>query len=237
VPLCDILEIMPAEKDAFVFTGNKLNCETEKNLCYVALKKMREAYNFPAVKICLHKIIPDGSGLGGGSSDAAFLIKTINQIFHLNIPAEKMIGLAAVAGSDCAFFLENRPALASGKGDIIRPIPLTLKGYFLVIIVPGLRISTADAYRLITPALAGFDLNKLPEIPPEEWKNYLTNDFEEAVQPLYPDLNMYKETMYQKNALYASMSGSGSAVFGLFEKPVYLKNDYPDCFYWSGILD
>jgi 4-diphosphocytidyl-2-C-methyl-D-erythritol kinase len=203
VPWTDILEVIPSDKFVFTATGNVIPGKEEDNLCVRAHKIL----NAPPAKIHLHKIIPAGAGLGGGSSDAASTLKLLNDVFELKHSKEDLKNYAAQLGSDCAFFIENRPMLGRGRGEILTPVDVDLKGKFIVIIKPDVHVSTAEAYAGVVPK---------EREPGSEW----TNDFEESVFKKYPILASIKSTLYEAGASYASMSGSGSAVFGIFsQKP------------------
>jgi len=201
VPWTDILEVIPSDKFVFTATGNAIPGKEEDNLCVRAHKIL----NAPPAKIHLHKIIPAGAGLGGGSSDAAWTLRLLNDVFELKHSKEDLKNYAAQLGSDCAFFIENRPMLGTGRGEILTPVDVDLKGKFIVIIKPDVHVSTTEAYAGVVPK---------ERKPGSEW----TNDFEESVFRKHPILASIKSTLYEAGASYASMSGSGSAVFGIFSQ-------------------
>ncbi len=237
VDLMDILEInrttgMPGDC-FFKNTGIEVDCTADKNLVIRAYKLLAVDYRLPAVAIHLHKIIPFGAGLGGGSSDAAFMLNALNVYFELNIPEEALIGYAARLGSDCAFFIKNRPAFASGKGEVLEDLDLSLDGYNIILVKPAEGVSTAEAYAGIIPHKASFDLRKLGTISPTAWREYIVNDFEKTVFTRYPEIKRIKERLYESGALYASMTGSGSAVYGIFDAKTDNTFDFPGCFIWK----
>lgn len=238
VPWTDILEIVPSEQFSFDLSGDVIPGDANDNLCVKAYRLLATEYNLPPVSIHLHKIIPTGAGLGGGSADAAHTLRSINNLFHLNIDQEKLSVFAAQLGSDCAFFVQDKPMIGTGRGEILKPAPdVSLVNKFLVIVKPAIHVSTAEAYAGITPRRADKLLsNILSEEPIDRWKTVLINDFEKSVFAKYPAIALIKEKLYQQGATYASMSGSGAAVFGIFEERVDLKAAFNDCTYWSGAL-
>ncbi|RMG83844.1 MAG: 4-(cytidine 5'-diphospho)-2-C-methyl-D-erythritol kinase, partial [Bacteroidetes bacterium] len=159
-----------------------------------------------------------GAGLGGGSADGAFMLKALNEKFNLKIPQSEMTNLAARLGSDCPFFIDNKAVLVKGKGEKLSPVNLSLKGYYFVLVYPNIHISTAEAYAGITPRKPPKPIEEIIQFPIEEWKVYLKNDFEHHLFEKYPVIERVKSDMYQLGALYASMSGSGSSVYGIFKK-------------------
>ncbi|MBS3807716.1 MAG: 4-(cytidine 5'-diphospho)-2-C-methyl-D-erythritol kinase [Bacteroidales bacterium] len=239
VGLSDILEIK--EKTAndpwFANTGIAVDSAPEQNLCYRALKLMREKYRIPPVAFHLHKIIPFGAGLGGGSSDAAFTLKALNRLFHLNLDIHTLKELALQLGSDCPFFIENHPAFAWGKGNQLEPIQLPIQGKHLALVVPPFSIATPEAYRYVKPRKREMPLNKiLAQTPPEQWHQKIQNDFETSVFKEKPELKEIKYNLYRKGALFASMSGSGSSIYGIFNDPPVLQEAFSGCYTWSGQL-
>jgi 4-diphosphocytidyl-2-C-methyl-D-erythritol kinase len=176
----------------------------------------------PPVHIHLHKHIPIGAGLGGGSADASFFIRLMNEKFELGMDAAQMEAYASKLGSDCAFFVQNKPALAHGKGDQLQTIELDLSNYFIILVMPVVQVSTSDAYRGIRPAAMESSLADLIKLPIEAWKAVIKNDFEPSVFLQYPIIAEIKSKLYSAGALYACMSGSGSSVFGIFQKELKL---------------
>lgn len=214
----DILEIVPSKSGATTLTvsGRGVACELEKNLVMKAYRALERRMPMPAVDIYLHKIIPDGAGLGGGSSDAAFTLKALNDMFALSLPDDDLAEIAAELGADCPFFIYNRPMLAQGIGTDLSPLDLNLEGLTTAIVKPPFSISTAEAYGGVVPSGMPTKLHLLGATPREEWQQLATNDFQPALQKKYPQISEAISTLTAEGALYASLSGSGSAVFGLF---------------------
>lgn len=229
--LSDILEIVPSKETSLLLSGLKIDGNIDSNLCIKAYHMLRKDFDLPPIKIYLHKIIPLGAGLGGGSSDAAFSLSAINKLFHLNLNNEDLKQYAAVLGSDCSFFIENSPSFAHGRGEILEPISLDLSLWKFIVVKPNIHVSTADAYSGVSPRKPTLDLRYLIQDSPESWKNRLVNDFEKSVFEKHPRIREIKEKLYKEGAIYASMSGSGSSVFGLFKEVPHL--NFPDCFVWK----
>ncbi|MEO5645127.1 MAG: 4-(cytidine 5'-diphospho)-2-C-methyl-D-erythritol kinase [Bacteroidia bacterium] len=237
----DMLEVLPdiSKENGVTFTssGIPIPGDIKENLCVKAYELISKDYPMPAVKVHLHKIIPIGAGLGGGSSDAAFFIKALNEIFELNLAWGELHHYAKQLGADCSFFITNRPVLAEGKGDQLESIAVSLKGKKVVIVYPDIHVNTAEAYNGITPLKPEVALeNLIVETPFDQWKNNLVNDFEKTVFEKYPAIKTLKENMYTCGAVYAAMSGSGSAVFGIFENEEELKNSFEGNLMWQGEL-
>jgi 4-diphosphocytidyl-2-C-methyl-D-erythritol kinase len=216
VKLADALELTTAEKTEFTASGIAIDGTLENNLVFKAYQLLQNDFKLPPVKLHLHKIIPFGAGLGGGSSDAAFVLKMLNDYFRLNIPSIKLQSFASKIGADCPFFIENKPTFASGIGDRFQPVNLDLSEYKILIVKPNTSVSTLDAYKNIIPKKPTFNLKDIENLPIENWKDTIENDFEKSVFPKFPEIKKLKSTLYKMGALYASMSGSGSAVFGIF---------------------
>jgi 4-diphosphocytidyl-2-C-methyl-D-erythritol kinase len=215
----DILEIIPANELSFSTSGISIPGDPKDNLCIRAYKILKEVYDLPPVKIHLHKIVPMGAGLGGGSSDAAFTISLLNEKFGLGISEEQKTNYASKLGSDCAFFIKNEPIFATQKGDVWEEVkPISLNSYHLVVIYPQIHVSTALAYQSVVKRGESQNLKEKLNLPIERWKSAIDNDFEKSVFPAFPALISLKALMYKENAIYASMSGSGSAIYGIFEK-------------------
>ena len=222
VGLRDVLELNreegPKRVCYFENTGIAIDCPEDKNLVVRAYKLLASAYDLPAVRINLFKTIPFGAGLGGGSSDAAYTLKALNEYFELRISEKGLENYASRLGSDCAFFIRNRPAFASGKGDVLEDMALELDEYEIVIVKPDCKVSTAEAYAGISPAKAVFNLRELNLLPLTAWRKQVKNVFETTVFAKYPAIRKVKEELYNRGALYASMTGSGAGVFGIFPK-------------------
>ena len=190
-----------------------------KDLTAKAYFLLAAQYQLPPMKIYLEKRSPVGAGLGGGSSDAAFALRMMATLAGLDLTDEQLAGYAAQLGSDCAFFIYNTPMFGSGRGEILEPYPLNLEGYRIEVVIPeGIAVSTADAYRGIVPQEPERPLKEILRLPVTQWKDNLENDFEKTVFAKYPALAAVKAQLYEKGALYAAMSGSGSACFGIFSK-------------------
>ncbi|MBK8808924.1 MAG: 4-(cytidine 5'-diphospho)-2-C-methyl-D-erythritol kinase [Bacteroidales bacterium] len=222
IPLCDVLEIIVDEQLTFTNLGIEINAPAHENLCFKAYQLLAQDFNLPPAKIVLQKLIPFGAGLGGGSSDAAFTIKILNQLFLLGISDAEMESYARKLGSDCAFFIKNEPVYAYNKGDEFAKIDLSLKNKKLLLIKPSISIPTSVAYAEIKPQKGKIDLNELSTLPLVAWKDIIVNDFEFSVFKKYPELNEIKKMLYNYGALYASMSGSGSCMYGIFENDFYI---------------
>ncbi len=240
VPWSDILEIVPNQQSQqaidFRSTGMRLFGPKEKNLCLKAYELMTAKYNLSPVKMHLHKVIPVGAGLGGGSSDAASTLLLLNKIFKLGATESELESLAENLGSDCPFFIRNKPALASGKGEILNPVTLKLKNYFIVIVKPRAHVSTTEAYAGVKPSKPNVPLSELVHRPISEWKELIKNDFELTVFEKYPGIKNIKNKMYKLGAIYSSMSGSGSSVYGIFEQEKNLSAYFRSCTVWQGYL-
>ncbi len=219
VNLTDILEIVPAQngETTLNITGNAVDCPMEQNLVIRAYRLLQTEFNLPPVEIHLHKHIPDGAGLGGGSSDAAATLRILNEMFNLGLNEEQLATRAATLGADCPFFIYNRPMLASGIGDILTPAKLSLRGHTIVLAKPDINISTREAYAAITPAMPEHTPEQITAWPIQQWDGHLTNDFENSVFPLHPTLWQLKLNLLGAGAQYAAMSGSGSTIYGIFE--------------------
>ena len=201
-------------------SGTILDGTPDDNLVVKAYQLLRKDFNFPAQKIHLYKHIPVGAGLGGGSSDAAAIIKMLNEKFALGLTSEQMQNYAVQIGADCPFFINNTPVFATGIGNIFTPIEFSLHGKTIILVKPDIFVSTRDAYALVKPCPATIPLTEAIKQPISEWKQIITNDFEKSVFAKYPEIAAIKDKLYDMGALYASMSGSGSAVYGIFDSPI-----------------
>ena len=222
ISIKDALEII-IEPDAnaapitFTSSGLAINGDPSDNLCFKAYELLKKDYpTIPNIKMHLHKQIPMGAGLGGGSSDGAFTLVVLNQLFDLQIPEYKLMQYALTLGSDCPYFILNSPAYATSRGEILKPINVNLDGYTIIIVNPGIAISTKLAFSLITPKVSDSNLEVIICESVSTWKDNLINDFEEPIFNSFPELANIKETLYQKGAVYASMTGTGSTVYGIF---------------------
>lgn len=227
-PFDDILEVTVVRdtptRCKIVFLGRKIDCPPEKNLVVKVVKAFMRAYteafgeddHLGSISISLDKHLPDGAGLGGGSADASFTLLALNETFGNPFSNESLMDIAGTLGADCPFFILNKPCFASGTGNILTPIDLSLAGKYLLLVKPPVYISTKEAFAGIRPKPSGFNLLDLPALPIEEWKRYVFNDFEASVFPTHPELAALRQDIYDSGALYASMSGSGSSIYGIF---------------------
>lgn len=238
VGLSDALEFVvsdqPAGKDILKVTGIDTGSKPDDNLVMKTLARLRGKDFVPALRIHLHKVIPVGAGLGGGSSDAACMIKVINRHFKLNIDDQDLKALAMEMGSDCPFFIDCIPSFATGRGEILTPVRQVLSGYYLVITIPGIGISTGEAYQNCQPAVPSTSLIELIDLPVNEWKGIIINDFENFAFKKHPVLRDLKEELYNSNALFSLMSGSGSSVYGIFREKPKLPEKLRDFVIWEG---
>lgn len=212
----DALEIVKATEMSFEASGLGIPGRVEDNLCLKGYELLRQDFDLPPIGIHLHKHIPIGAGLGGGSSDAAYFIKLVNTTFALGMDNEQMRGYARKLGADCAFFIESKPVFAYEKGDVFEPVDLDLSAYSIALIMPPAHVSTAEAYRGVKPKLAEASLKELIALPVSEWKHHIKNDFEESIFKNHAVIRGVKAALYESGALYACMSGSGASVFGIF---------------------
>ncbi len=243
LPWTDVLEVLPAPKGQLAsdltLTGRPIPGEVATNLCLKAYELLKTDFpELPAVQMQLHKIVPIGAGLGGGSADAAFALRAINEMGGLGLSTEQLENYARRLGADCAFFIQNQPCLALERGDVFEPIALDLRGTACVVVYPGLHISTAQAFAGIVPQAPAHSLRAALAEPMSTWRATVHNDFEKSLAPTYPVLAAIKQRLYDAGAAYASLSGSGSAVYGLFpgqaEAPTLPWE--PEFLVWRGTL-
>lgn len=234
IPLCDILEIIenktPEDSPSFPLTtsGLQIQGNVSTNLCVKAYKLLKKDFpKMPWVRVHIHKIIPIGAGLGGGSSNGAFALDMYNRLFQLGLSEEQLMRYAATLGSDCAFFIKNKPSYATGRGEMLEEAAVDLSGYNFAVVNPGIYINTGDAFREVKPRWPEASLAQLIRLPVNEWKHVLVNDFEASVFEKHPAIRQVKEALYEAGAIYASMSGSGSTVFGIFEKGANASLQFP----------
>lgn len=238
VPWTDVLEIVPAKHFTFAASGDPVPGAAADNLCVRAYELLKNDLRVPPVSMHLLKVIPTGAGLGGGSSDGAFTLRLLNEVHDLGLTPEQLEEYASRLGSDCAFFIQAQPAIGSGRGEILSQADVSLKGWFLVIVKPEVNISTAEAYSEIVPKTPGDDLKSIVEHRAvNAWKQLLKNDFEPSIFRRFPVIEAIHTKLYALGAVYASMSGSGSSVYGIFDHEVDFKNEFADMRYWSGYLD
>lgn len=246
LPLYDVLEIIQNagngmrdagnnQNDSFLQFSNSgfsLNGNPDDNLCIKAYNLLKKDFpKLAGIQMHLHKAIPAGAGLGGGSADAAFTLRLLNEKFNLDLTTDQLISYALQLGSDCPFFIINTPCFATGRGEILEPTAIDLSPYKFIIINPGIHISTANAFSGITPALPTKSVKEIIHQPIETWKNELVNDFEETVCSQHPEIGAIKKKLYDGGALYASMSGTGSTVYGIFETTSGMKFNFPSNYF------
>ncbi len=218
VPLTDILELVLSDQFSFSQSGIPLSGSQEENLCWKAYQAITASLGSPpSLRMHLHKAIPAGAGLGGGSSDAACCLTMLNEFLNLDLGHEFLLRCANALGSDCAFFLQDRPCSATGRGNILEPLDLDLRGWQILLVCPPFPVSTAWAYSRIRPRHHAVPVISLVKNPVEEWKTVLVNDFEAPIFHAFPELEAIRKKLYGQGAAYASLSGSGSAVFGMFK--------------------
>ncbi len=241
IGLKDALEIVPISKSEIIDTKNNHNFfsygdiikgKQADNLAVKALLLISQERKIPLIDIHLLKKIPIGAGLGGGSSDAAFMLKLLNESFELRYSTDDLIKLASKIGADCPFFLYNKPILATGIGNKFETIELDLKEYFLVVVKPDISVSTKEAYSMIKPNSPKYSLKEIVKKPLIEWNALMKNDFETPIFKKYPEICNVKNQLLDMGALYSSMSGSGSSVYGIFKNKPDYKNKFNDYFVW-----
>lgn len=224
----DVLEVIQQSDFNFTSTGLTIEGDQENNLCVKAYHLLKKDFpELPDVHMHLHKVIPMGAGLGGGSSDGAFALKLLSKKFHLNLSDEQLIHYALQLGSDCPFFIINKPCFATGRGEKMEPIDLNLSNYQIVIINPGIHVSTKSAFSQLAPKKPFISSKEIVAEPIEQWKQLLKNDFEETVFKQHPGIEEIKNTLYAKGAVYASMTGTGSTVYGVFRKDAIPTFNFP----------
>jgi 4-diphosphocytidyl-2-C-methyl-D-erythritol kinase len=236
--LCDIIEIHQLSAGDFPIrfsqSGIRFESNTEKNLCFEAWKLLAAEIKLPHVAIHLHKQIPVGAGLGGGSSNASTVLKGLNLLAKSPAPPERLTELAGQLGSDCPFFLHNGPMMMEGTGELLTEVNVSLRQYFLVLLFPKIHISTSEAYKAVQPSNPEFHLRQWIEAPIERWKSLIANDFEKSAFIQYPLLKELKRSLYMEGAKFASMSGSGSSLYGIFETLPDLPLDIQNYVIWKG---
>ncbi|PWU03215.1 MAG: 4-(cytidine 5'-diphospho)-2-C-methyl-D-erythritol kinase [Bacteroidetes bacterium] len=234
-PLRDIIEVIKkpqsiphslhSEIEAY-YTGLDIPGESEENICIRAYTLLKKDFpNIGPIELHLHKIIPIGAGLGGGSSDGAFMLRILNEIFNLQIPKQELLKYAAQLGSDCPFFIYDQPCFATGRGEVLEPISFDLTSYSMLLVNPNIHVNTAQAFSSLKSFGNGKSILSVLKNKVELWKNDLTNDFESSVFEKYPAIQNIKQKLYDSGAIYASMTGSGSSVYGIFPK-----NQVPNLF-------
>lgn len=236
----DILEVVPSDTFSFTSSGLEIPGKFENNLVIKAYKLLEEENLIPSeksVSIYLHKILPMGAGIGGGSSNAAFALKLINSTLNLNLTSNQLENYAEKIGSDCPFFIQNKPKFCYGKGTEFKDIDISLKGKYITLINPEIHISTQEAYSGIIPSKPEKSIQEIINMPIDSWKDVLINDFEASVSRKHTIITEIKDMLYEKGALYASMTGSGSTIYGIWNENPNLNALFRNYIYWSGILE
>ena len=233
IPLTDSLEIIASQVPGkpelpFVNTGLPITGNPVSNLCLKAYRLLRKEFPWiPGVQIHLHKVIPTGAGLGGGSADAAFALKMINEMFEIGLSTQQLIDYSIQLGSDCPFFIINKPCFATGRGELLEEVDVNLNAYKFLIVNPDIKIDTGGAFLHIIPSQPQRSVKEIITTPVETWKHELKNDFEKPTFDHYPKISEIKNKLYQMGAIYASLSGSGSTMFGIFPKEMNLQLSFP----------
>ncbi len=237
LPVFDVLEFLPSQTFNLTVYGHKIAVPTEENIVYKAWKLVHDAYQIAPVEVKLLKNIPPGSGLGGGSSDGVFFLQALNDLFGLSLTKTLLHAYALQLGSDCPFFLKNRVALVQGFGEVVHDVPVNLKGKHIVVVFPGIHIPTAEAYKKINLTVPEIPPGEVIKLPVEQWRGRLQNDFEPFIFKLHPKLKEIKKTLYREGAIFASLTGSGSAFYGIFDQPIEIRHKFPDYIIRNGILN
>jgi len=243
LPLTDALEIIEtrqhlnSESILFTTSGLEIAADTNSNICVKAFQLLKSQFPMlPGVLMHLHKVIPSGAGLGGGSADGAFALRMINKKFNLGLTEEKLIQLAASLGSDCPFFIINKPCFASGRGELLEEIPIDLSNFKILLVNPGIHIDTATAFKDVNPKVSGKSIKEIIKEPIANWKEQLTNDFEKGIFAKHQVIEKIKNALYDNGAIYASMSGSGSTLYGIFEKDKKITAAFPPHYFIKELL-
>ncbi|HZI53109.1 MAG TPA: 4-(cytidine 5'-diphospho)-2-C-methyl-D-erythritol kinase [Chitinophagaceae bacterium] len=235
LPFTDILEILEStdnnSKLSFSTTGLPVESNLN-NLCVKSFEMLKKDFpQLPGAIMHLHKVIPLGGGLGGGSADAAFTLKLMNEKFNLGLSTEELINYALQIGSDCPFFIINKPAYATGRGELLEEVQLDLSAFKFIIVNPGITVSTSSAFGGIESSLPQKSVREIIQQPMITWKRELENDFEKSIFNQYPEIGVIKNKLYDNGALYASMSGSGSTVYGIYDKEINVDIDFPSHYF------
>lgn len=228
LPFYDVLEVIQHSNSEpeLSLSGIEIEGRPEKNLCIKAYRVLKNDFpHLPSISICLHKAIPAGAGLGGGSADGAFMLMLLNDKFKLNITQKKLLQYALALGSDCPFFIINKPCFAQQRGEVMETIQLDLSGYVLVLINPCIHVNTGWAFMQLNPSNNN-NINTIIQQPVETWQQQLVNDFELPVFEKYPEIETIKNNLIERGAIYASMSGSGSSVYGIFNKTINIDDNF-----------
>lgn len=228
VALKDALEIIAADETNFQLAGLPVSGNKDENLCIKAYKLLKKRFpGLPSVNIYLYKAIPLGAGLGGGSADGAFMLSMLNKSFQLNLSEQQLLEYALQLGSDCPFFIINKPCFATGRGENLSPVKVDLSAYKIVLVKPGIHVSTKEAFSNLSPAVPKKSIQEIIAQPVHTWKEELMNDFEKNVFEQFPAIKEIKNSLYNAGAIYASMTGSGSTVFGIFKEKTVVNFSFP----------
>lgn len=236
VPWTDVVEAIPANQFTFSSSGLEVSGDSADNLCVRAFQLLKQEFGLPNIQLHLHKVIPMGAGLGGGSADAAYVLRLLNNLFSLNLSATQLMEYASRLGSDCAFFVQDEAMLGTGRGEKLEQVTVSLKGWHLLIVKPPVHVSTREAYAKVRPAAPVKPLRQVLALPVEKWKDELVNDFEISVFRQFPAIAQLRDQLYTMGAVYAAMSGSGAAVYGLFEDAIGLPDEWRTLPHWQGKL-
>lgn len=234
IPFTDVLEITEYREPVrsafipFTISGLAIRGDASSNLCMKAYKMLKKDFpKLPHIQMHLHKVIPAGAGLGGGSADGAFVLKVLNQTFNLHLTRQQLLNYAGELGSDCPFFIINKPCFAAGRGELLEEIELDLTRYKFIIVNPGIHVDTGRAFLNISPAIPEKSIKEIIRFPVEKWKHELQNGFEKIIFKQHREIVDIKDTLYHAGAVYASMSGSGSTVYGIFSKDKEVQLSFP----------
>ncbi|MFM7681660.1 MAG: 4-(cytidine 5'-diphospho)-2-C-methyl-D-erythritol kinase [Bacteroidota bacterium] len=237
IPFTDILEITESDECEFLQTGLAIPGNLNSNLCVKAFQLLKQKYAIPNVRIHLRKQIPMGAGLGGGSADAAYVLRGLNDLYELNVSTSELEILASQLGSDCPFFIQNKAQIARGRGEVLSDIEINLKGKHLILLNPSIHVGTKEAYNGVQPRIPSNNIEDILSNSIETWQTELVNQFEESIFPKYPLIMELKDSLVDLGAVYASMSGSGSSVFGIFnEKPTKIRSELMNYLVFEGEL-
>ncbi|WP_018612704.1 4-(cytidine 5'-diphospho)-2-C-methyl-D-erythritol kinase [Segetibacter koreensis] len=237
VAIKDALEIIPADELSFQLSGLEVNGNKNDNLCLKAYELLKKDFeDLPYVNVYLHKAIPMGAGLGGGSADGAFMLSMLNKKFQLNLSEPQLLKYALQLGSDCPFFIINTPCFATGRGENLVPVNVDLSAYKIVLVNPGIHVSTKEAFSNLSPGMPAKSIQDIIAQPISTWKDELMNDFEKNVFEQFPAIKEIKNILYDAEAIYASMTGSGSTVFGIFESDAELNLTFPANYFVKTLL-
>ncbi len=243
LPLTDVLEILPYHEPGrsttipFGMSGLAIDGDAASNLCVKAYRLLKKDFpEIPHISMHLHKVIPSGAGLGGGSADASFALIVLNKLFNLELTVSQLIRYSLQLGSDCPFFILNKPCIARGRGELLEEIKIDLSAYRIIVVHPGIHVNTGDAFRVLKPQEPEKSLREIIAGPVEKWKDELVNDFEKVIFKKHREIVDIKDELYLKGAMYASMSGSGSTVYGIFRKDKNPQLQFPPHYFFQNVL-